>query len=88
VLASSYFTYGSIAGFEKKSLAESPHRLTAREVEVLKWTGDGKSSQDIADILILSRNTVEYHVKNAVHKLGVANKTAAVVRAALLGFLC
>jgi DNA-binding CsgD family transcriptional regulator len=73
---------------KKKSIAESPHRLTSREVEILKWTGDGKSSQDIADILILSRNTVEYHVKNAVNKLGATNKTAAVVRAALLGFLC
>jgi DNA-binding CsgD family transcriptional regulator len=72
---------------KKKSIAESPHRLTSREVEILKWTGDGKSSQDIADILILSRNTVEYHVKNAVNKLGATNKTAAVVRAALLGFL-
>jgi DNA-binding CsgD family transcriptional regulator len=73
---------------KKNSLTEFPHRLSSREMEILKWTGDGKSSQDIADILILSKNTIEYHVKNAVHKLGVANKTAAVVRAALLGFLC
>jgi LuxR family transcriptional regulator len=70
----------------KDSEAASP-ALTTREVEVLRWTADGKSSQDIADILTLSRNTVEFHVKNAVMKLRAANKTAAVVRAALLGFL-
>ena len=61
--------------------------LSARETEVLKWTADGKSSQDIADILALSKATVDFHVRNAVLKLGVANKTSAVVRAVQLGFL-
>jgi DNA-binding CsgD family transcriptional regulator len=63
------------------------HCLTGRELEILKWTGDGKSSQDIADILTLSKNTVDFHVKNAVVKLQATNKTAAVVRAAMLGYL-
>jgi LuxR family transcriptional regulator len=62
-------------------------KLTAREVEILKWTADGKSSQDIADILLVSKNTIDFHVKNAVAKLQTANKTAAVVRAAVLGLL-
>lgn len=61
--------------------------LTVRELEVLKWTADGKSSQDIADILTVSKNTVDFHVKNAVTKLHAANKTAAVVRAAMMGYL-
>ncbi len=62
-------------------------RLTDREVEVLKWTGDGKTSGEISDILALSIDTVNFHVKNAVAKLGVSNKTAAVVRAAMCGLL-
>jgi len=66
---------------------KSIHCLTGRELEVLKWTADGKSSQDIADILIVSKNTVDFHVKNAVAKLQAANKTAAVVRAAMFGYL-
>ncbi len=70
----------------KSPAARSP-TLTAREIEVLKWTADGKSAQEIADILALSKNTVDFHVKNAVCKLQTANKTAAVVRAALLGLL-
>jgi LuxR family transcriptional regulator, quorum-sensing system regulator SolR len=61
--------------------------LTAREIEVFKWTADGKSAQEIADILVLSKNTVDFHIKNAIGKLETANKTAAVVRAAFLGLL-
>lgn len=61
--------------------------LTRRETEVLKWTADGKTSADIADILSVSVNTVNFHIKNAVLKLEVPNKTAAVVRAAMLGML-
>lgn len=68
-------------------LDRSPPCLTERELEVLKWTADGKSSQDIADILTVSKNTIEFHVKNAVTKLHASNKTAAVVRAAILGYL-
>ena len=61
--------------------------LTAREIEVLRWSADGKTSGEISDILALSEHTVNFHVKNAVAKLQTANKTAAVVRAAMLGWL-
>ena len=69
-----------------KNAARVRH-LTNREIEVLKWTADGKSSQDIADILTLSKNTVDFHIKNTVQKLNVPNKTAAVVQAVLLGLI-
>ena len=62
-------------------------QLTEREAEVLRWTADGKTSGDISEILSVSENTVNFHVKNAVAKLGTANKTAAVVKAALMGLL-
>ena len=61
--------------------------LTEREVEVLKWTADGKTSSEISEILHISDNTVNFHIKNAITKLGVANKTAAVVVAAMSGML-
>jgi LuxR family transcriptional regulator len=57
--------------------------LSVRELEVLKWSADGKSAQDIADILNLSDNTVNFHIKNAINKLQAPNKTAAVARAVL-----
>lgn len=65
---------------------EEPH-LTRQEAEVLKWTADGKTSGDIGVILGISENTVNFHIKNAISKLRAANKTAAVVKAALLGLL-
>ncbi|RZI97407.1 MAG: LuxR family transcriptional regulator [Variovorax sp.] len=64
---------------------ESP--LTAREAEVLKWTAEGKTAQEIGDILSISVPTAHYHIGNAVDKLKVPNKTAAVVRALVLGLL-
>lgn len=72
---------------KSKHLDTTSPALTGRELEILKWTADGKSSQDIADILAVSKNTVDFHVKNAVMKMQAANKTAAVVRAAMLGYL-
>jgi len=61
--------------------------LTDREIEVLRWSADGKTSSEISTILSISDHTVNFHVKNAISKLGVTNKTAAVVQAAVLGML-
>lgn len=61
--------------------------LTDRESEVLRWTGDGKTTSEIAQILSISENTIKFHVKNATMKLGASNKTAAVLKAAILGLL-
>ncbi|MGJ7505464.1 MULTISPECIES: autoinducer binding domain-containing protein [unclassified Variovorax] len=61
--------------------------LTSREIEILQWLADGKTSSEAAEILCISADTVNYHLKNAVVKLRAANKTGAVVRAALLGLL-
>lgn len=69
--------------------AAAPHgaALTGRETEVLKWTADGKTAGEISDVLGLSENTIAFHMKNAISKLGAANKTAAVIQAAMLGLL-
>lgn len=73
--------------FISKLVEQTRPALTPREIEVLKWTADGKTSSDISNILAVSENTVNFHIKNAVGKLQTANKTAAVVRAAMLGLL-
>ncbi|HEX9171145.1 MAG TPA: autoinducer binding domain-containing protein [Telluria sp.] len=61
--------------------------LTEREREVLRWTGDGKTSGEIGDILNVAERTVNFHVNNAMLKLGTPNKTATVLRAAMLRLL-
>ncbi|MNZ40275.1 Regulatory protein SdiA [compost metagenome] len=56
--------------------------LSPREIEVLKWSADGKTASEIAIILCLTERTVHFHVSSAIKKLGVNNKISAVVRAA------
>lgn len=73
--------------FVSRQTQENQPTLTPREIEVFKWTADGKTSGEISDLLSISENTVNFHIKNAVAKLQTANKTAAVVRAAMLGML-
>ena len=70
-----------------KMLPETSVQLSSREVEILQWSGDGKTSSEIAAILNISERTVNFHVGNAMTKLNAANKAAAVVRAAMLGML-
>lgn len=60
-------------------------KLTGREVEILRWSAEGKTTSEVSDILMLSESTVKFHVKNASIKLQAPNKTSAVVRAAMLG---
>lgn len=57
-------------------------RLTTREREVLKLTGEGNSSKEIADLLCISTRTVEHHRAHIMTKLKL-RKTADVVRYAL-----
>lgn len=61
--------------------------LTAREVEILRWTADGKTAGEVGDILAISERTVNFHVNNALLKLGAVNKTAGVIKAVLLGLI-
>lgn len=61
--------------------------LTRREIEVLKWAAEGKTTEDIASILAISEDTVKFHTRNAVLKLGCSNRISAVVRALSAGLL-
>jgi len=71
-----------------KMMPEIGVQFSCREIEVLRWTGDGKTSGEISDILNISERTVNFHIGNAMIKLHAPNKAAAVVRAAMLGMLC
>lgn len=62
-------------------------KLSNREVEVLRWTAEGKTSSEISTILDIAERTVNFHIANVIAKLNAANKTAAAIRAAMLGLL-
>ncbi len=61
--------------------------LSNKETAVIRWTAEGKSAAEIAEIMGLSIRTVTFHIGNVVKKLNAANKTAAAVRAAVLGLI-
>ncbi len=70
-----------------KLMPEADAKLSNREIAVLRWTADGKTSGEISCILNIAERTVNFHINNAVTKLNAANKTSAAVKAAMLGFL-
>lgn len=55
--------------------------LSYREVEILHLMAAGQSNHVIAHQLHISENTIKWHIKNIFTKLGVNNRTAAVVAA-------
>ena len=57
------------------STLQENHSLSKRENEIMKLIGEGKTSLEIADILFISKNTVDTHRKNILHKLGIQGKT-------------
>ena len=61
--------------------------LTPRELEVLGLVQLGRSNREVAEELFISRGTVKRHIENIMTKLGVSDRTQAVVRALQLGIL-
>jgi DNA-binding NarL/FixJ family response regulator len=69
----------------ERAMAGGP--LSAREIEVLKWIAEGKSNKEIATLLFISEGTVKTHVLSIHEKLGVGDRTEAVVTAIKRGIL-
>ena len=61
--------------------------LTKREVEVLGLMAQGKTNPEIARELVIARPTAKTHVERVIRKLGVSDRTQAVVRAIDLGLV-
>jgi len=63
------------------------NQLTEREREILKLLAEGFSTQEIADMLIITRKTVEGHKTNLMAKLGIHNKIDLVKYALRRGII-
>jgi LuxR family quorum-sensing system transcriptional regulator SolR len=81
-------SHALMSNFLSPKLApEARARLTSREREVLCWTGEGKTSYEIGQILNISERTVNFHVNNVLLKLTSTNKVQAVVKAIAMGLI-
>ena len=61
--------------------------LSERELDVVYWIAMGKSNSVIAEILGISAETVDSYVRRAFRKLGVSDRTSAVLHSVLAGHL-
>jgi two-component system nitrate/nitrite response regulator NarL len=64
--------------YKDDTIKEEEILLSHREKEILRHIGDGKTSQEIADILFIGKSTVDTHRKNILRKLNIHGKTDLV----------
>jgi DNA-binding NarL/FixJ family response regulator len=69
------------------SSLEQPDPLTERETEILRLLAGGYSNKEIANSLRVAEGTVKNHVSNILSKLGVRDRTRAVLKALELGIV-
>lgn len=75
---------GSRASFES---ADLPEPLTDRERTILRFLAGGYSNREISELLKITDGTVKNHISSVLAKLGVRDRTRAVLRAIDLGLI-
>ncbi len=77
----------SVKGSWRDNAFDTPESLTEREREVLRLMASGIGNREIADALSLSEGTVKNHVSSIFAKLGVTDRTKAVLQAIVKGLV-
>lgn len=67
--------------------SDMPEPLTPRETEVIRLMAGGYSNREISQALNKSEGTIKNHVSNILAKLGVRDRTRAVLKAIEMGAL-
>jgi DNA-binding NarL/FixJ family response regulator len=75
---------GSGVAFEA---ADLPEPLTDREKTILRFLAGGYSNREISDLLKISDGTVKNHISSVLAKLGVRDRTRAVLKAIDMGMI-
>jgi DNA-binding NarL/FixJ family response regulator len=76
-----------IERFAHAVVGDSLPDLTEREQEILRLLARGQSNQEIAKTLFVTQETVKSHVASILMKLGVRDRTQAVIMAYETGFI-
>ncbi|MEL6870179.1 MAG: response regulator transcription factor [Pseudomonadota bacterium] len=71
-------------GFDASAM---PEPLSPRETEVVRLMAGGYSNREIANALSKSEGTIKNHVSSVLSKLGVRDRTRAVLKAIELGLI-
>ncbi len=71
-------------GGDKPEAGSAVTLLSKREIQVLHWVKNGKTNQEIGQILDIRPPTVKNHVQNIMRKLNVNNRAQAVGKSATL----
>ncbi len=66
---------------------DPPDRLTPRETEILRLMAGGYSNREIAEALHSGEGTVKNHISRVLSKLGVRDRTRAVLKGIELGYV-
>jgi len=74
-------------GLAVAALRQGPSPLTAREIEILRLTGEGQSTESVAKSLHLSAGTVRNYLSSAMLKLDATNRAGAFDKAKRNGWL-
>ena len=72
---------------DKRGNSDPYQQLTARERDVIKLIAEGYTTQQVADILVVSPKTVEGHRTNLMAKLGLRNRVELVKYAVRKGII-
>lgn len=67
--------------------AELPEPITAREKTILRFLAAGYSNREIAELLHITDGTVKNHISSLLSKLGVRDRTRAVLKAIDAGII-
>jgi DNA-binding CsgD family transcriptional regulator len=65
--------------------AREPAGLTRRELEILRLVAEGRPSREVAKILWVTNQTIEFHLANAYRKLSVRTREEAIEWARIHG---
>lgn len=81
------FSLLALLRIEDEMVMPREMKFSKRELEILKWTAEGKTSAEISIILAISENTVNFHQKNMQKKFNAPNKTQIACYAAAIGLI-
>lgn len=81
------FVIGYVETVQRRAVGQLDPALRKREVECLRWAALGKTNEEIAIIVGLSRATVRFHIRNASERLNAVNRDQTIFKAAQLGYL-